>query len=991
MNKEVKLFLSSTFDKKMHTRRDYFKNEISAHLNKIVGQTGKNLFVYDYEVGIPKGTPMETVLNTCFKKIDSSDYFIAIIDEEYGDTEIEKKLNGNAKILKRYESLIRQGIDNHLSVLELEIIKSTKKKKKRKFFFIRKDVQNRIPKLQALIQNIKTNPSSENVNDFSEDFEILTVLEKHFKEEINDELELYKKEQQNRNLIYANKMRYYVEGSATLNIISDYISNDCDKVLVLNGKSGSGKSTLLLNWIEQHRSDSEKNIVSCFVDIDGYTVSEAFRKFNNQISEIQTERFDNKQDEISILDSFIPFTHNLSKNNKKNIIILDGLDQINFANERKGEAAKYYWLNKTLPPNVKIIVSTTDKKIDKNKFQVHTINPYSLSEIVKNHLKKEGKELLYPDFKKLISFKNKNIDNIPVLARLICSEICMKANFEELPKFLTDYNEQLKKGAGIIDLYEGFLKRISERISILPEICCYLYCSQYGLDTNTLCELFKLRNENREEQIEHFSTLLYQDLRINVDGQMEFAHSYFKQAVERLYVRNNRDVSCYRNDIIKVLIKNKLTEQTLPECAYQINMLKSKDKMYELLSDIDNANELYNINQILFLKYLTLIEDKKNVLFENYEINQWNEYIPFLAEYYQNIADYVKAEQCHKVLMNEYESEFGKNHLETASSYINMAMVYRVQGNYNRALEYCSKAKTICEKVLGKKHPDTATIYNGMLLVYYHKGDYHRALEYAGKALNIREKVLSKEHLDTTTTYNNMAVVYDAQGNYNQALEYYSKALVIREKILGAEHPRTVTIYNNMAMVYRMQGNFNRALEKYEKVKTIDEEVFGKEHPDTATTYDNMAVVYWEQGDYKEALEYHEKALAIYEKVLGKGHSDTAAAYNNIALVYCELGNYDLALEYYGKALTVCEKALGKKHPDTAATYNNIALVYDELGNYDLALEWYLKSLLILIKVSGKKHPKTKFVRSNMANAYEKSSKPEPFEEWLERKMEQLY
>ena len=72
MNREIKLFLSSTFDKKMRIRRDYFKNEINAHLNKIVGQVGMNLFLYDYEVGIPEGTPMETVLNTCFEKIDSS-------------------------------------------------------------------------------------------------------------------------------------------------------------------------------------------------------------------------------------------------------------------------------------------------------------------------------------------------------------------------------------------------------------------------------------------------------------------------------------------------------------------------------------------------------------------------------------------------------------------------------------------------------------------------------------------------------------------------------------------------------------------------------------------------------------------------------------------------------------------------------------------------------------------------------------------------------
>jgi len=84
MNKDIKLFLSSTFDEKMREQRDYFRNEINVELNQIVGQVGNNLFLYDYELGISKDEVFSNVLDICFQKIDESDYFVGIVSDFYG-------------------------------------------------------------------------------------------------------------------------------------------------------------------------------------------------------------------------------------------------------------------------------------------------------------------------------------------------------------------------------------------------------------------------------------------------------------------------------------------------------------------------------------------------------------------------------------------------------------------------------------------------------------------------------------------------------------------------------------------------------------------------------------------------------------------------------------------------------------------------------------------------------------------------------------------
>ncbi len=253
-------------------------------------------------------------------------------------------------------------------------------------------------------------------------------------------------------------------------------------------------------------------------------------------------------------------------------------------------------------------------------------------------------------------------------------------------------------------------------------------------------------------------------------------------------------------------------------------------------------------------------------------------------------------------------------------------------GMYYDAEQVYLRQIPLAEELYGKEHEKTATSYNEIGVVYKAQGDYPQALEYYGKALAIFEKVLGTDHPDTASSYNNIGLVYDAQGNYPQALEYYGKALAIFEKVLGKEHPSTATSYVCIGMVYYNQGDYPQALEYYGKALAIDEKVLGKEHPGTATDYNNIGTVYDDQGDYPQALEYYGKALAIFEKVLGTEHPDTATSYNNIGSLYYQWGKYPEALEYLEKALKICQAKLGDNHPYTIGTQKWIDATQAAMG-----------------------------------------------------------
>ena len=211
-------------------------------------------------------------------------------------------------------------------------------------------------------------------------------------------------------------------------------------------------------------------------------------------------------------------------------------------------------------------------------------------------------------------------------------------------------------------------------------------------------------------------------------------------------------------------------------------------------------------------------------------------------------------------------------------------------GLYDEAETVYLRQITLVETLYGTSHEATATSYNNIGIVYKAQGDYPKALEYYGKALSIIERVLGKDHPSTAIDYNNIGSVYDDQGDYPKALEYYDKALSIKERVLGKDHPSTAISYNNIGGVYYAQGDYPKALEYYGKALSIDERFLGKDHPSTAIDYNNIGGVYNAQGYYPKALEYLEKAFSIVDAKLGSEHPYTKSTRNLIDTVKAAMG-----------------------------------------------------------------------------------------------------
>ena len=202
--------------------------------------------------------------------------------------------------------------------------------------------------------------------------------------------------------------------------------------------------------------------------------------------------------------------------------------------------------------------------------------------------------------------------------------------------------------------------------------------------------------------------------------------------------------------------------------------------------------------------------------------------------------------------------------------------------------------------VLRKEYPSTAVSYDNLALVYKAQGEYEKAKLLYEKSLRIREKILGEEHLDTATSYNNLAGVYETQGEYEKAKLLYEKSLRIREKVLGEEHPSTATSYNNLAGMYEEHGEYEKAELLYEKSLRIRERVLGEDHPDVAVSYNNLAAVYETQGEYEKTINYYLKAYNIFLLRLGFDHPNAQIALENMKIVFLKwnpAGDFEQWLE----------------------------------------------------------------------------------------------
>ncbi|MCA0237933.1 MAG: tetratricopeptide repeat protein [Bacteroidetes bacterium] len=370
-------------------------------------------------------------------------------------------------------------------------------------------------------------------------------------------------------------------------------------------------------------------------------------------------------------------------------------------------------------------------------------------------------------------------------------------------------------------------------------------------------------------------------------------------------------------------------------------------------------------------KYQEIAECYENIIkiYENedYDKEQWSEYIGKASVYWANNGEFQKIIGFYQRLLTSNERPLSKDSSDLLIIYSNLAGAYCKIGDYQKSVVYHEKAMSI---KVPQDNLFWASVYSNLGLASYDMGNYQAAIDIYQRSLEIQSQHLDPDDLDCTTVYDNIAAAYMRVGDYQKAQEFTIKSLEIREKKLPANHPDLAHSYFVMSSLYIYLGILEKAKEFNNKALNIQEKTLRWNHPELAGLYSNMGVIYSNLKDYEKAIEFYMKSLAINESILPPDHPEIGTLYCNLAMIYRSLGNNKKALDLHQKALSIREISLPYDHPELAQSYSEMALCYLDSGENEKAIDLIQKSISIREKKLSPNHPELGTNYNNIGVAY---------------------
>jgi CHAT domain-containing protein len=183
------------------------------------------------------------------------------------------------------------------------------------------------------------------------------------------------------------------------------------------------------------------------------------------------------------------------------------------------------------------------------------------------------------------------------------------------------------------------------------------------------------------------------------------------------------------------------------------------------------------------------------------------------------IGDYDNAERNILKAVRAQESQFGRQHVETARSLSQLSLIKFYKGDDKKEVEkiMAESRKTIGDR-LGTDNPTYAEILKNLAVLYISQKRYNEAFGVLTQAEAIwRSKTGSKNNINTAAIFTLTGDVYYQIKNYSNAEKFYVQAKEIYEKYFSDTHPEYVKILSKEAKVDYMQKDFKRAKRNIEQ------------------------------------------------------------------------------------------------------------------------------------------------------------------------------
>ena len=274
-----------------------------------------------------------------------------------------------------------------------------------------------------------------------------------------------------------------------------------------------------------------------------------------------------------------------------------------------------------------------------------------------------------------------------------------------------------------------------------------------------------------------------------------------------------------------------------------------------------------------------------------------------LGNVYSSLEDYKTAQRYFEVNVN--------NRVEAMHSYVNLAMMYRYQGLYD-------KAKEIYDLYIDEMR-DNIRIRRGLAWDYVYQGEYDLALAELDKAA-----ALSPENYQVIVDRGEVLLI---KGDLTKAEEEYQRLMIDSEpmaRVLNLTH---------ICGLYVHQGRFQEAKRQLELGMEMTERIGERVYRRRIRDY--LSYVYWRAGDYAKAVELEDEIVeeATGEENLGRRRS----ALFHKGFILADMHKLEESKKVAEEVKSLVEKGMNKNL--MRDYYHLLGLIELKKGNYSEAIE----------------------------------------------------
>ena len=242
-----------------------------------------------------------------------------------------------------------------------------------------------------------------------------------------------------------------------------------------------------------------------------------------------------------------------------------------------------------------------------------------------------------------------------------------------------------------------------------------------------------------------------------------------------------------------------------------------------------------------------------------------------LASCYLQQKQYSDAIQLYERARRIKEEMLGKYHISVAVVLNNLAAAYHSQGDTQQSIKLYERSLQIRRTQLSSATRDqtqTASTIINLALVYVADTKYTVALSYFSQALTLIETQHGSKSTELIYTLRNVGTVYIVLKQYRDALTTYNRILNIQEsanlvKANTVDVLQLIQTYNQIGMCYQSMNDFVNALQWHKRELWSSQSKYGMTDIHVSDVYMVLGVVMVSLNDEVNAILCFRRCYAI--------------------------------------------------------------------------------------------------------------------------------